>query len=154
MAGAGVTQLTPHFALSEFTDSQTAARHSIHNAPRDGSQEYRNLQRTAETMEKVRTLLGDKPVLVSSGYRSPRVNTLVGGSRGSAHTKGLGCDFTSPGFGTPLAICKALEPRMVELAIDQLIHEYDTWCHLGLSVGSPRHQALTIDTRGTRSGFG
>ena len=41
---------------------------------------------------------------------------------------------------------------MVELAIDQLIHEYDTWCHLGLSVGTSRHQALTIDMRGTRSG--
>ena len=43
---------------------------------------------------------------------------------------------------------------MVELAIDQLIMEFDQWVHLGLSIGSPRHQALTIDMRGTRSGFG
>ena len=148
-----MTQLTPHFALSELTDSQTAARHGIHNVPKEGSQEYRNLQRTAETMEKVRATLGDKPILVSSGYRSPRVNTLVGGSRGSAHTKGLGCDFTSPGFGTPLEICKALEPRMVELAIDQLIMEFSQWVHCGLASGEPRHQCLTIDISGTRAGF-
>jgi hypothetical protein len=42
---------------------------------------------------------------------------------------------------------------MKELGIDQLIHEYDTWVHLGLRDGDPRHQALTIDTKGTRNGF-
>jgi len=42
---------------------------------------------------------------------------------------------------------------MTELGIDQLIHEYKTWVHLGLRVSGPRHQTLTIDKRGTRSGF-
>jgi hypothetical protein len=66
---------------------------------------------------------------------------------------GLAVDFSCPGFGTPRAICKALEPHMKELGIDQLIHEYDTWVHLGLR-DPPRHMALTIDTKGTRTGFG
>ena len=145
-----MTQLTQNFSLEEFTDSQTAARNGIKNVP--GEKELVNLQRTAETLEKVRLLLGH-PILISSGYRSPKLNSAVGGSRGSAHMKGLGADFTCPGFGTPLEICRALEPHMKGLGVDQLIMEFDQWVHLGLSAGSPRTAALTIDKRGTHSGF-
>jgi hypothetical protein len=44
---------------------------------------------------------------------------------------------------------------MKALGIDQLIHEYDSWVHLGLRATdmAPRHQALTIDNKGTRNGF-
>jgi hypothetical protein len=143
-----MTLLTPHFTLEEFTLSQTAARKGINNAV--PPQEYKNLKRCAETMETVRALLGDLPILISSGYRSPKVNAAVGGSKNSAHMSGLAVDFSCPAFGTPLAICEALAPHMERLGIDQLIHEYDTWVHLGLSTGVPRHMALTIDTNGTR----
>jgi zinc D-Ala-D-Ala carboxypeptidase len=145
------TQLTTHFTLEEFTDSQTAARRGLSNTP--PAHELENLERTAKVMEKVRTLLGDKPILISSGYRSPQVNAAVGGSKSSAHMSGLACDFSCPGFGTPRMICHRLNLHMKELGVDQLIHEYSTWVHLGLSTGAPRHQALTIDNRGTRNGF-
>jgi len=148
-----VAQLTEHFALEEFTDSQTAARKGLNNVPALGSPERANLMRTAETMEKVRALLGDRPILISSGYRSPQVNAAVGGSKSSAHMSGLAVDFSCPGFGTPKAICKKLEPHMKALGVDQLIHEYDTWVHLGLTQGAPRHMAMTIDNKGTRTGF-
>jgi zinc D-Ala-D-Ala carboxypeptidase len=150
-----MTLLTDHFTVEEFTDSQTAARHSINNVPSPSSREWQNLHRIANVMEKVRTLLGDKPILISSGYRSPAVNTAVGGSKSSAHMSGLAADFTCPGFGTPRAICTKLEPHMKALGIDQLIHEFNTWVHLGLRATdmTPRHQALTIDNKGTRTGF-
>lgn len=148
-----MTSLTEHFTLEEFTDSQTAARKGLNNVPALGSPERANLTRTAETMEKVRALLGDKPILISSGYRSPQVNAAVGGSKSSAHMSGLAVDFSCPGFGTPKAICKKLEPHMKALGVDQLIHEYDTWVHLGLTQGAPRHMAMTIDNKGTRTGF-
>jgi zinc D-Ala-D-Ala carboxypeptidase len=148
-----MTQLTEHFTLEEFTDSQTAARMGLNNVPPMGSPERANLQRTAEVMEKVRTLLGDKPVLISSGYRSPQVNKAVGGSTSSAHMSALAVDFSCPGYGTPKHICKHLHSHMKDLGIDQLIHEYDTWVHLGLTQSAPRHMALTIDSKGTRSGF-
>ena len=146
-------QLTPNFTLEEFTHSQAAARMGVNNVPLDNSDEFKNIQRTAEVMEKVRVLLGSNPIIVSSGYRSPKVNSVVGGSKNSAHVHGLAVDFTCPIFGSPAAICKALHPHMKELGIDQLIHEYKTWVHLGLNVGAPRHMALTIDNSGTRSGF-
>jgi zinc D-Ala-D-Ala carboxypeptidase len=147
-----VTKLTENFALEEFTDSQTAARAGVSNMPADGSDEMKNLQRTAKVMERVRAILGH-PVLISSGYRSSKVNMMVGGARNSAHVHGLAADFSCPGFGTPFKICKELEPHMKELQIDQLIHEYKTWVHLGLRDGAPRHETLTIDTHGARSGF-
>ena len=92
-----MTQLTEHFSLEEFTDSQTAARHGIHNVPLEGSRPRENLTRIADTMEKVRDILGH-PVLISSGYRSTKVNGMVGGSKSSAHIHGLAADFTSPGL--------------------------------------------------------
>jgi zinc D-Ala-D-Ala carboxypeptidase len=149
-----ITMLTPHFTLEEFIASQTAARLGLPNMPT--GQERANVQRTAEMMEKVRTILGDRPVLISSGYRSPQVNKAVGGSEKSAHMSGLAVDFTVPGFGTPIQIChklSPLSPDMAELAIDQLIYEFNSWVHLGLSADAPRHMALTIDTGGTRTGF-
>ena len=148
-----MNKLTDHFTLEEFTDSQTAARRGIDNTPTAHEMKY--LLHTAETMEKVRALLGDKPILISSGYRNHWVNSAVGGSKNSAHISGLAVDFTCPGFGTPLDICKELEPHMVELKIDQLIYEFETWVHLGLAglACDPRHMTLTIDNQGTRHGF-
>lgn len=145
------TMLTPHFTLEEFIASQTAARLGLPNMPIE--QELANVKHTAEVMEKVRSILGDKPVLISSGYRSPRVNEAVGGSPSSAHKSGLAVDFTVPGFGTPIEICNTLSAHMGELTIDQLIYEFNSWVHLGLSADHPRHMALTIDRNGTRSGF-
>jgi hypothetical protein len=143
--------LSPHFTLDEFTASQTAAREGIPNQP--NAKDLENLKRTAATMEKVRTILGNKPIIVSSGYRGPQLNAAIGGSTTSAHMVGLACDFTCPGAGTPIDICRVLEPRMKDLGIDQLIHEYDSWVHIGLRDGDPRYMALTIDNSGTRTGI-
>jgi zinc D-Ala-D-Ala carboxypeptidase len=144
--------LTPNFTLEEFTVSETAARHGIDNVPPEGSPQRANLQRTAEVMELVRTILGGRPIFITSGYRGPKVNKMVGGSTNSAHMSGLAVDFGCADFGSPLDICKALEPHMQTLGIDQLIHEYATWVHLGLR-DPPRHQAMTIDAKGARHGF-
>lgn len=150
-----MTKLTQHFTVEEFTVSETAARKGINNIPPAGSQEMKNLERLAQTMEEVRKVLNNKPVLISSGYRNKEVNRAVGGSKTSAHIQGLACDFICPGFGTPYEICKKLEPEMMWLEIDQLILEFDTWVHLGLSasVKTPRHMTLTINKKGTKHGF-
>lgn len=145
------TQLTEHFTLEEFILSQTAARMGNPNTP--PPKELDNLTRLAETMEKVRTLLDGKPILVSSGYRCPAVNAACGGSSTSAHMSGLAVDFSCPGFGSPHDICLKLQPSLAALGIDQLIWEYSSWVHLGLSAGDARCMCLTIDNSGTRSGF-
>jgi zinc D-Ala-D-Ala carboxypeptidase len=147
------TMLSPHFTLDEYIYSQTASRMGISNQPTPEILEC--LKRHAATMEQVRTLLGNKPILISSGYRSPQVNAACGGASNSAHMSGLAADWTCPGFGTPHDICLFLQKYMAALKIDQLIDEYPPtgWVHLGLSNGDPRMMALTIDNSGTKTGF-
>lgn len=119
--------LSAHFMLSEFLDSQKATREGIANIPDAAS--LRNLRRVAQALEQVRLLLGGLPVVISSGYRSPELNAAVGGSRSSAHMRGLAVDFTCGAYGTPLQICKLLVAA--NFPFDQLIYE-GTWVHLAL----------------------
>ena len=137
--------LSPNFALSEFTESQTAARLGLDNDP--PAELYETLKATARCMEDIRDLLGGKPVLVSSAYRSPEVNKAVGGSANSQHTKGEAVDFTCPKFGTPREIVTKIKDS--PLLFDQLILEYDRWVHIGFSSRN-RRQVLIIDRNGTR----
>jgi zinc D-Ala-D-Ala carboxypeptidase len=144
-------QLTQHFTLDELILSQTAARKGIDNMPPPDL--VAELRRTAELMERIRAFLGNHPVLVSSGYRSAALNAVVGGAASSAHMAGRAVDFIVPGFGAPRQVCCALEPKMAEFGIDQLIHEYEAWVHVG-TAAKPRAQALTVDIGGSRMGFG
>jgi zinc D-Ala-D-Ala carboxypeptidase len=133
-------RLSDHFALSEFTISQAAARAGLRNEPL--SSHIENLRRLAQVLEQVRTLLGNRPILISSGYRSPAVNGLVGGSLSSAHTQGLAADFTCPGFGTPLNVCQAIADSGIPF--EQLIYE-GTWVHVAVATAgaTPRRELLT-----------
>jgi len=145
------TQLTEHFTLEELTASSTADNMGIDNTPPPEVQT--NLVILAETLEAVRTLLGDKPIAISSGYRCYELNVACGGSSNSAHLYGLAADFTCPEYGTPLDICVLLELYLVDLNIDQLIWEFEGWVHMGLAEGAPRCQCLTINEQGTTTGF-
>lgn len=131
-------QLTPHFHLSEFTVSQTAVRRRIDNEP--PAQVIAQLADTAEKMEQVRHLLGDKPIIVTSGYRSPKVNKAVGGSRTSAHLTGHAVDFICPGYGRPIDICHKLVSSLVRF--DQLIEE-GNWVHISFDPRM-RGEVLTL----------
>lgn len=116
--------LSPHFTLEELTHSELALRLGVDNTPPPAIVE--RLRRTAESMEQVRALLGCR-IFVSSGFRSERVNVLVGGSPTSQHCKGEAVDFTAPAFGTPRAICQELVAGGIDF--DQLIYE-GAWVHV------------------------
>ena len=137
--------LSPNFALSEFTESQTATRLGLDNDP--PAELYETLKATARCMEDIRDLLGGKPVLISSAYRSPEVNKAVGGSANSQHTKGEAVDFTCPKFGTPREIVTKIKDS--RLLNDQFILEYVLWVHISFCTRN-RRQVLIIDRNGTR----
>jgi hypothetical protein len=133
-------RLSPHFTLSELTVSETAARKGMNNQPAAGSKELSNLTRLAGVLEQVRALVG-RPIVVTSGYRSKAVNKAIGGSTTSAHMSGLAADINCPGL-TAKQLCQKINASGVQF--DQLILEFDSWCHLGLSEGPPRRQVMTI----------
>jgi hypothetical protein len=132
--------LTEHFTLEELTQSQNAVRACIDNTPDEAALD--NLKVTAQHLEAVRELLGDLPILISSGYRCQKLNTLIGSVRTSQHTQGLAVDFTCPAFGTPKQICQRLLDK--DLQFDQMICE-GTWVHLSHALhGEPlRNEVLT-----------
>ena len=123
-------RLTEHFTLEEFTRSATAVKRGINNTP--DAVQLTNIQMAAHKMELVRSLLGDNPILISSGFRSDALNKAVGGSHTSSHKTGLAVDFTCPKFGTVKEICAAIKASKLEF--DQIIYEqktYTNWCHIG-----------------------
>jgi len=130
-------KLSPNFHLDEFVTSQTAARRGIDNRPTP--EVIKRLRNTAKNLEKVRAVLG-KPILISSGYRSPALNKAVGGSATSDHMTGDAADFISPGFGSPIAVCRAIVAAGIKF--DQLIEE-GTWIHISFGPRM-RGQILTM----------
>lgn len=142
--------LTAHFTLAEMCHSQTADRLAMDNSP--SMSITSNLMITAHGLEMIRALL-QRPVVVSSGYRSPLVNRAVGGSASSQHCKGQAADITCPGYGPPRSVMEAIL-RDGSIPYDQLILEYADagggWLHVSFT-DAPRKQALVIDHEGTRA---
>lgn len=114
--------LSPNFTLAEMFATQ---HREIDNTP--PPEIVTTLQATAQHMEKVRHLLGDRVISVSSGYRCRALNRAVGGASVSAHLTGYAVDFNCYGFGTPLEVCRHL--AATDLVFDQMIEE-GTWVHL------------------------
>lgn len=130
-------QLSPHFSLEEFTFSEHAARLGVSNDP--PIQVIDNLLIVAQKMERVREILGH-PIFVTSAYRSPKVNHLVGGAPTSAHLTGWAVDFRST-FGNPYEVCCRIRDSGIQY--DQLIHEYGRWTHISFAPAL-RQQNLSI----------
>jgi zinc D-Ala-D-Ala carboxypeptidase len=136
--------LSPHFTLAELTYTD---HRQLDNTPTQN--EISNLQRLANFLEQVKTVLGGKPIIVNSAFRSKAVNDAVGSKDTSQHRLGCAADFRVPGM-TPDQVVKAL----INLPYDQIIREFDRWTHISIPnvVGAaPRKSKLIIDRTGTRT---
>ena len=133
--------MTPHFTLAELT---ATSHRQFDNTPNE--KELANLQKLAEFLEQVKTLLDGKPIMINSAFRSKAVNDSVGSKDTSQHRLGYAADFKVPGM-TPDQVVRALVAS--DLPFDQVIREFDAWTHISISP-SPRRQALIIDRQGVR----
>src|SRR2546428_3083787 len=134
--------LSPHFSLEELTASEVAARAGLDNAPPTAV--VHNLLRLAEGLELVRAALGSNAIHVTSGYRSPKLNQMIGGSKNSMYMRGLAADILCPAIGAPLEVCRAIVTSGIQM--DQIIHEFGRWCHVAFAPDGqiPRNELLTI----------
>ena len=138
--------VTANFTIGEFVLSQTAVRLGINNQP--PALVEANLRNVLiPAMQAVRDAL-DHPIFISSGYRSPRLNAAVHGSPGSDHLTGHAADFTCPGFGSPLTVCRRLLALQDRLKWDQLIFE-GAWVHVSFS---PRRRNEVLTAHFTDAG--
>jgi len=137
--------LTKHFTLEELTITE---HREFLNEPNEI--EKTNLVRLAIFLEQVKDLLGGKPVMVNSAFRSAQVNQAVGSAPTSQHRVGCAADLRIPGM-TPDEVVKAVIAS--DLPYDQVIREFDRWTHISIPNSpelTPRRQALIIDKQGTR----
>ena len=135
--------LSNNFTLAELTKSQTAVRKNINNEP--GTAEIENLIHLAKTvLQPVREHFG-KPVMISSGYRSPELCEAIGSSAKSQHAKGEAADFEIPGVDN-MQLATWINKNT---NFDQLILEYyepgdpnSGWVHCSAVKEGPRAQVL------------
>jgi len=138
--------LSPNFTLEELTHTD---HRNLENEPNET--ELANLKRLAEFLETVKTVLGGRPIMVNSAFRSQAVNTAVGSKESSQHRKGCAADIRVPGL-TPDQVVRAIIEA--NLPYDQVIREFDRWTHVSIpntEDAEPREMALIIDKTGTRS---
>lgn len=131
-----------YFTLEELTASPTAKRKGISNKPTVDI--VVALQRlVTNVLDPLRESWG-APIIVTSGYRSVKLNTAVGGARGSQHTYGQAADIRT--LSDRPADNKRLRDLLIELGLpfDQLIDEYDCdWIHVSHRASGNRGQLLS-----------
>lgn len=144
------TNITKNISLNELLHSQTATRHRIDNTP-DGIILQHLIDSAVNLWQPARDFLG-VPIVISSGYRSPRLNAKIGGAKNSAHKYGYAIDFVAPNFGSTRAVVQHLAHmfKQKNIAFDQAIIEYPnsptSWVHLSWKngKGEQRKQVFTI----------
>jgi putative chitinase len=138
--------LSEHFTLEELTHTD---HRELENIPNET--ELTNLKRLAKFLETVKSVLGGKPIMVNSAFRSKAVNDAVGSKDSSQHRVGCAADLRVPSM-TPDEVVKAVIASGI--GYDQIIREFDRWTHISVpndANGTPRKQALIIDKQGTRA---
>jgi putative chitinase len=137
--------LSPNFTLEELTHTD---HRNLDNTPNDV--ELENLVRLAEFLEQVKEVLGGKPIIVNSAFRSKAVNDAVGSSDKSQHRRGCAADIRVVGMKPDEVVRAIIE---ADLPYDQVIREFDRWTHVSIPNSDdvkPRTMALIIDKSGTR----
>ena len=132
-------KLTAHFALAEFTRSESAKRHGVPNEPTP--EHLKNLIVLCEkVLEPIRIKFG--PINISSGYRSKTLNHYIGGSLNSQHCEAKAADIDMDGMGS-VSNKEIFEYIKNELEFDQLINEFNYgWVHVSYNLGKNRRQIL------------
>ena len=123
--------ISKHISYKEGVYSTTATRKGIDNTP--NNEQLKNMELVAdEIFEPLRVYVGG-PIKINSFFRSPELNTAIGGSSKSQHCKGQAIDLDDT-FG------KAANAEMYHwikenLDFDQMIWEFGdddnpNWVHV------------------------
>ena len=90
--------LSPHFMLGEFLHEKNST------IPESF---LKNLYKLTQALEGARIRLGNRPITITSGYRTPSHNKTVGGAKNSFHLCGMAADI----------VVEGLSPRQVQVIL-------------------------------------
>jgi len=145
--------LTENISLKELTKSESATRFGLSNEP--SQVEIDNLKKLAvNILQPIRDHF-NRPLIITSGYRSAELCVKIGSSVSSQHTKGQAADFEIDGIAN-----KALSDYIhFNLDYDQLILEFwspdapnSGWVHCSYKgEGQNRKQYLRAFKEGNKT---
>lgn len=146
--------LSPNFSLAEFTASETATRLHIANDPTPAQIEAMKTL-CLKVLEPLRAHY-DRPIRITSGFRTPALCLAVGSTVDSQHAKGEAADFEIDGIDN-VAVATFIRDRM---PFDQLILENyvrgqpnSGWIHVSYRAGRLRKSVLTYARRSYLTGI-
>lgn len=130
-----------YFTVKELTRSVTAEAKKIDNTPNPEAEA--NLKELiSNVLDPLRKAYG-RPIMVTSGYRSPRLNAAVGGVKTSQHQKGQAADITAR---SPAENKKLFDlAQELNLPFCQLIDEKKyKWVHISYDKNNVKRQVLHL----------
>lgn len=137
-------RLSKNLTLGEVSKSATAIKYGISNKPT--GEHLSSLMLVAQKVfQPVRTHF-NKPIAITSGYRSKALNDIIGGASGSQHSKGEALDLDADVYGG-LENYQIFNYIKDNLAFDQLIWEFGddenpAWVHVSYKETGNRGEVL------------
>ena len=133
-------QFTKNFSLDELLESQQARRLSIDEQFDPSDAVLKNLEALCKNiLQPLRDTI-KMPLSVSSGYRCPRLNTMIGGASRSQHLSGHAADIQCFQLGNEGLLKKI---STMKLPFDQMINEFNyAWVHISYDPSRNRKEIL------------
>ena len=149
-------QLSAHLSVAEYIKSDTAKRKGISNEMTPGHLENAKIL-AAKIFEPIRVHF-NKPIFLSSGYRSEALNSAVGGSLTSHHCMGMAMDLDQDDRGTGVTNRMVFDYIKSNLNFDQLIWEFGDdknpdWVHVSYVGAGNRKQVLKAVRSGSSTKY-
>ena len=135
-----------YFKFSELTASATAERLAIDNTPPRAAQQMLTVL-VEQLLDPIRRRYG-APIIVTSGFRCPALNTAVGGVANSHHMVGCAADITTGSIENNTMLFALIIDMQTTHAIrfTQLIAEKDyRWLHISYVPGMLRNQIIDVN---------
>ena len=146
-------KLSPHFTLGEMTKSNSHPE--VYNIP--SHEAIANLKRLCGWLEELRKRyngkygVGEEPIRINSGYRSPQLNRAIHGNANSNHMTGCACDIRVSGMEQALRYAVILMDYADESKqeFDELLIERNRygaiWVHFAVRPKDNRRKILFIN---------
>ena len=146
-------KLSPHFTLGEMTKSNSHPE--VYNIP--SHEAIANLKRLCGWLEELRKRyngkygVGEEPIRINSGYRSPQLNRAIHGNANSNHMTGCACDIRVSGMEQALRYAVILMDYADEShqEFDELLIEKNRygaiWLHFAVRPSNNRRKILFIN---------
>ena len=146
-------KLSPHFTLGEMTKSNSHPE--VYNIP--SHEAIANLKRLCGWLEVLRERynqkygVGEEPIRINSGYRSPQLNRAIHGNANSNHMTGCACDIRVSGMEQALRYAVILMDYADESKqeFDELLIEKNRygaiWVHFAVRPKENRRKILFIN---------